>query len=356
MTRRTGPASAPKNASLRAVADLAGVSVATVSRVMSGSSHPVAEATRQRVVQAADDLGFQPNRLARALVTARSQTVGVIVHDISDPYFGEMVKGFEDGIRVDGYRLFVASSDRDPKRELEYVRAFDAYRVDAIVFAASGLTDPDYRRDLEEVAERFRARGGTTIVLSDHFISGPAVRFDNHAATVGMVEYLARLGHDRIGFVRGPGELIVTGVRYDAYRSALAGLGLAFDPDLVADGHFTIQGGSAAAAEIVARGRPTAIFCSNDLMAIGASGRLLALGVAVPGEVSVVGFDDMPLAEYGPVPLTTVRVPTYQIGNQGAALLRQAMGGGTLSDLSIPWEVVERSSAAPVKGGSGRPT
>lgn len=332
------------------------MSVATVSRVMSGSSHPVAEGTRERVLQAADDLGFQPNRLARALVTARSQTVGVIVHDISDPYFGEMVKGFEDGIRVAGYRLFVTSSERDPERELEYVRAFDAYQVDAIIFAASGLTGEEYRRDLEEVVHRFRSRGGITVTLSDHFLTGPGVHFDDRGATIEMVSHLARLGHERIAFIRGPDELMVTQARFEAYRSALAGLGLPFDPDLVADGHFTIKGGSEAAARVIARGRPTAIFASNDLMAIGASGRLLALGIAVPEDVSVVGFDDVPLAEFGPVPLTTVRVPTYEIGKEGALLLRQALDGDTPPDTLIRGKIVKRSSEATVgRSDSGTP-
>ena len=161
--------------SLHDVAQLAGVSVATASRVMSGSSHPVSDKTRLKVLAAADALSFVPNRLARALVTARSETVGVIVHDISDPYFGDIVKGLEDGIHAEDYRLFVANSDRDPEKELNYVQAFDAYQVDAIVLAASSFTDPDYKATLVKLASRFQARGGVILVLSDHLLEGPRI-------------------------------------------------------------------------------------------------------------------------------------------------------------------------------------
>lgn len=332
--------------SLRAVADRAGVSVATVSRVLSDSTHPVATETRQKVLEASASLGFRPNQLARALVTARSQTVGVVVHDISDPYFGELVKGLEDGMRAHGYRLFVASSERDADRELEYVQAFDAYQAEAIVFAASGLDDPDYRRELEAMVERFRIRGGVTVVLSEHFVPGHRVRFDNAAATRRMVAYLAEKGHRRIGFICGPPELIVSRQRFDAYRAALAELGLPYQPELSACGYFTIEGGSRAALEIYASAEPTAIFAANDLMAIGAIRALLDAGLEVPDQVSVAGFDDMPLAGVAPVPLTTVRVPTYEIGRRGAELLFEVLDGDAPSTIEADADIIERSSVA----------
>ncbi|CAN5862441.1 LacI family DNA-binding transcriptional regulator [soil metagenome] len=342
----SAPPRSAEPASLRAVADLAGVSIATVSRVMSGSDHPVAVGTRQRVLEAANTLSFEPNRLARALVTARSQTVGVIVHDISDSYFGEIVKGFEDGIHADGYRLFMASSERDPDKELEYVRAFAAYQVDAIVFAASGLTSPDYQRALEDVIGRFRGRGGVTITLSDHSLDGARVRFDNARAMAAMVDYLASRGHRNIGFIGGPPGLMVTQARLSGYVSAMERLGLGVTPGLIADGHFTIKGGSEAAAEICRHGDPTAILASNDLMAIGATRHLLSTGTSVPGEISVAGFDDTPIAEFGPVPLTTMRVPTYGLGQRGADLLLGILAGLEPEDEWLEGEIIERSSVA----------
>jgi LacI family transcriptional regulator len=333
-----------QHSSLREVAQLAGVSVATASRVMSGSSHPVSELTRQRVLSAADRLAFEPNRLARALVTARSQTIGVIVHDISDPYFGDIVKGLEDGLEADDYRLFVASSMRDPEKELNYVRAFRAHQVDAIVFAASSITDPGYTEAVQDLMGRFQARGGVVVTLSDHVVDGHRVIFDNHRAVADMVAYLFERGHRHIGYIGGPAELEVSGVRLSGYTSAMADLGLESVPGHVADGGFTVTGGSVAMAALLAGVEATAVLAANDLMAIGAMRHLLTSGMAVPDDMSVAGLDDIAIAEYGPVPLTTMRVPTYEIGRRGAEILLEALGGGDPEDAWVVGEIIERDS------------
>lgn len=335
--------------SLRHVAELAGVSVATASRVMSGSSHPVSEKTREKVLEAAQKLSFQPNRLARALVTARSHTVGVIVHDISDPYFGEIVKGLEDGIHADDYRLFIASSERDPDKELNYVRAFVAHQVDAMVFAASSLIDNDYAETLRDLAGRFTARGGVVVVLSDHVLNGAKVLFDNRQAVREMVSYLFERGHRRIGYLTGPEDLEVSRVRLDGFTSAAEELGLDHGPDHIADGHFTAKGGGEAMGELLGRVDPTAVLAANDLMAIGAMRHLLASGIRVPDDISVAGLDDIPIAEYGPVPLTTMRVPTYEIGLEGASLLLKALAKTQADDVSLTGEIVERDSVTTVR-------
>ena len=339
----------PDPASLRHVAELAGVSVATASRVMSGSSHPVSDRTREKVLSAADLLSFEPNRLARALVTARSQTIGVIVHDISDPYFGEIVKGLEDGVHAEDYRLFVASSDRDPDKELNYVRAFHAHQVDAIVFAASSMVDPVYVAALETMATRFQARGGVMVALSDHVLDVPRVRFDNRAAVTSMVGHLAEHGHRNIGFIGGPADLEVSRVRLAGFNASVAELGLAGGAEHIVDGGFTVTGGETAMAQLLERADVTAVLAANDLMAIGATRHLLASGVSVPGEVSVAGLDDIPLAAYGPVPLTTLRIPTYEIGRRGAELLLAALDGEQLDDVVVSGEIVERDSVGPVR-------
>jgi LacI family transcriptional regulator len=334
--------------SLRDVAQLAGVSVATASRVMSGSHHPVSETTKQRVLSAADRLSFVPNRLARALVTARSHTVGVIVHDISDPYFGDIVKGLEDGIHARGYQLFVANSDRDPEKELNCVRAFDAYQVDAIVFAASSLTDPEYAATLRELVSRYRTRGGAIVVLSDHLLGGPRVLFDNYQAVVEMVGYLVDRGHRRIGYISGPPDLEVSNVRLAGFNAAAARLGLSAGPEYTVDGDFTIMGGEAAVAELLERVDLTAVLAANDLMAIGVTRRLLSSGIDVPGDISVAGLDDIAIAEYGPVPLTTMRIPTYDIGRMGASLLLDALEDGNPPDAHLTGKIVERASVASI--------
>jgi LacI family transcriptional regulator len=316
---------------------------------MSGSAHPVSEETRQRVISAADTLAFEPNRLARALVTAKSHTMGVIVHDISDPYFGDIVKGLEDGVHAEDYRLFVASSDRDPEKELNYVRAFHAYQVDAIVFAASSLTDAGYAATLSKLAARYRARGGVIVLLSDHLLEAPQVHFDNRRAVAEMVAYLAERGHRRIGYITGPPELEVSRVRLAGFNEAISELRLVSAPEYIANGKFTITGGAAAMAELLERADATAILAANDLMAIGATRQLVASGINVPNDVSVAGFDDIAIAEYGPVPLTTMRVPTYEIGRQGASLVLAALGDGDPADARLTGEIIERDSVATIE-------
>jgi LacI family transcriptional regulator len=311
---------------------------------MSGSSHPVSELTRERVLSAADRLAFEPNRLARALVTARSQTIRVIVHDISDPYFGDIVKGLEDGLEAEDYRLFVASSVRDPEKELNYVRAFLAHQVDAVVFAASSITDAAYIETVRSLTGRFQARGGVVVTLSDHVIDGHRVVFDNHRAVADMVGYLYARGHRQIGYIGGPSDLEVSRVRHAGYTSAMTEHGLESGQTHVADGGFTVTGGSAAMAEVLAGVEVTSVLAANDLMAIGAMRHLLDTGVEVPGEVSVAGLDDIAIAEYGPVPLTTMRVPTYDIGRHGASILLEALGGGDPEEIRVTGEIIERGS------------
>lgn len=340
--------------SLRDVAKSAGVSVSTASRVLSGSSHPVSQGTRTKVLDAADRLGFEPNRLARALATARSQTIGVIVHDVSDPYFAEIVRGLEDGAGLQDYALFVASSDRDPEKELSLIRAFTSHRVDAIVLVASGLELDDYRPRVHSLLARYEALGGVVVSMSEHSYEAPRVFYENRGTTAAMVEHLIGLGHRRIGYLTGPPELAVTAARQAGYRDALAKAGLEFDPSLVACGWFSIEGGSAATAGLMSGSSPTAIAAGNDLMAIGALRRLLDLGYQVPSQISVAGFDDIEFAAYASVPLTTVHIPLTEFGRRGADLVMRLLKGETESiHPSVEGELVVRASTGPPPGSRG---
>jgi LacI family transcriptional regulator len=331
--------------SLQHVADLAGVSVATASRVISGSSHPVSHATRAKVLSAADQLAFEPNRLARALVTSRSHTVGVIVHDIADPYFAELVKGLEDGLAPHDYRIFVTSSERDPAKELSYVRALQAHRVDAIVFAASSLTDPEYTKELAAIAIPFPSRGGGMIALADQVLDVPRVRFDNRTAVRRMVRYLADLGHREIAYIGGPSDLEVSRIRLAAFQAAIADLDL---PEHIVEGGFTVAGGELGMRVLLERAALTGVVAASDLMAIGAMRAVLAAGLRVPEDVSVAGIGDTPLAAYGPVPLTTMRVPTYEMGRAGARMLLAALDGHRPADVVLTGAIVERDSVLAV--------
>jgi LacI family transcriptional regulator len=342
----------PNRTSLRDVARLAGVSTSTASRVLSGSSHPVGEGTRRRVLAAAEQLNFAPNRLARALVTARSLTIAALVHDVADPYFAEILGGLEDVIGRSGYSLLVASSLRDMAKELAYIEAFQAYQVDAIVFAASGLTNPSYVANLSALLDPYRGRGGVVVALSENRYSAPSVRVGNFEAAELAVGHLVGLGHRRIGFIGGPPELSVSERRLAGYRNGLDVAGLDSDPGLVVDGDFSLEGGRASVGPLIER-EVTAVIGANDMLAIGAIRELAELGVLVPGDVSVVGINNVVMAEYGPVPLTTVEVPTTELGRRGGqlvlALLEKGQDRGEVdTDTVLSPRLIIRKSSGPL--------
>lgn len=332
--------------SLREVARSAGVSVSTASRVISGSTHPVSQGTRAKVLDAAERLGFEPNRLARALATARSQIIGVVVHDVSDPYFAEIVRGLEDGL--EDHALFVASSDREPEKELSLIRAFTAQRVDAIVLVASGLVLDDYQPKVEALLRKYEALGGVVVTMSEHSYEASRVFYDNRGGTADLVRHVIGLGHRRIGYLSGPPELAVTAARASGYRDALEAAGLGYDPGLVACGWFSIEDGGAAAAGLMAGPKPTAIVAGNDLMAIGALRQLLDLGYQIPQDVSVAGFDDIEFAAYASVPLTTVRISLTEFGRRGADLVHRLLRGQTQTvPPPVEGQLMVRASTGP---------
>lgn len=342
--REHTPPTRVRRASLTDVAKAAGVSVTTASRVFSKSTHSVSSSTRQKVEAAAARLDFEPNRIARGLVTSRSQIIGVIVHDISDPYFGEVVRALEDRLGRDDYQLLVVSSDREPDKELTYLKALIGQRVDGIVLAASSITNSEYELSVSETIARYRRQGGAVVLLSEHIVSAPRIRFDNRGSAREMVSHLIRLGHRRIAHLRGHLDLATSNVRLDGYRDALKDAGITVDEALVVDGHYTIEGGRAAAVELLRRTDYTALFASNDLMAIGACRGLIDAGVGIPDQVSVAGFDDIVLAEYGPVPLTTFEVPIAEMGRLGAELMLSLLKGGRPPSTSVEGRIVERAS------------
>jgi LacI family transcriptional regulator len=319
--------------------------------VLSASSHPIRAETRERVLQAALELDFRPNRLARALVTARTHTIGAIVHDISDPYFGEIVRGLEDAAHLSDYQVFACSSDRDPDRELTYVRALLSYRVDGVVFAGGGIENPAYQTELSRLLTTFRKQGGAVVVLAPNALRAPSVTVDNRAAAVEMTRYLLQLGHRQIAFVSGPPHIRTSRVRLAGYRAALRGAGVGREPDLEASGWFTSEGGAKAVSQLLER-RPdlTAVFAANDVMAFGVLHELAGRGIAVPEEVSVAGFDDVQIAAYLHSPLTTVRMPMYHMGQEGARMVLDILAGRQVRSHRLPVEVVIRASTGPPGG------
>jgi LacI family transcriptional regulator len=335
-------------ASIIEVARRAGVSTATASRVVSDSDYPVSAGTRARVLEAARELDYVPNALARGLQKSRVPVVAVIVHDITDPYFAEVVRGVEDGASAAGYLVITCSSERDAERERSYVRLLRSIRASAVVFAGSGLDDPALTEEMERHLSAMRADGAAIVHLSPHALGQPEVSVDNAAGIASMIAALVGLGHRRIAFLAGPRSLYVARERLRGYRRGLEEAGIAFDDRLVVRTSFDVAGGALGVDALLAGEAPFgAICCANDLLALGALQRLAALGIDVPGRVSVAGFDDIPTAALTAPSLSTVRLPLREMGRRGFEYADRMLGGvAEAAPDTLPTEVVLRASTA----------
>ena len=326
---------------IRDVAAAAGVSVATVSRVANGSTnaYPVRPKTRERVLEAIATLGYRPNDNARGLLLKRSGLIGLVVPDISNPYYPEVARGIEDVANEHGYKLMFCSTDRLPDRASAYIEALLLKRVDGLVIVGGG----------EEI--RLSAPTVATYDTKVVFIGRPStafstVRIDNVGAARDATEHLLGLGHRRVGFISAGTSSNTVVERRKGYREALEAHGIAFDNALVVDGDFTEAVGYAAAKQLLQLDdRPTAIFAANDRMALGAMAAISDLGLRVPEDVALVGFDDVPMSGYLRPALTTVSVSAHELGKKAMdILLADIEGRSTRRRVRVATQLIVRDS------------
>lgn len=335
-------------ASITDVARLAGVSTATVSRVVSAAPYAVSPATRERVLDAARTLDYVPNALARGLHKSYIPVVGVIVHDITDPYFAEVVRGVEDAASVGGFLVVTCSSDRIAKREQAYVRLLRSMRAATLIFAGSGLADPALNAEVAKHLAAMRDYGAAVVHLSPHADGEADIGIDNAAGIARMVAALVALGHQRIAFLAGPTSLYVSHQRLEGYRRGLAEAGIEYDERLVVSTGFNREGGALGIDALLDGQAPfTAVCAANDLLALGAMQRLSELGIDVPGEVSVAGFDDIQTAAMATPGLSTVRLPLHEIGRRAFVYAEELLAGGEPEREILATELVLRDSTAP---------
>ncbi len=334
-------------ASITDVARLAGVSPATASRVVSSAPYAVSAATRARVLDAARTLDYVPNALARGLLKSYIPVVGVVVHDITDPYFSEVVRGVEDAAALGGYLVITCSSDRIAERENSYVRLLRSMRAATLIFAGSGLDDPALNEQMRKHVAAMRGYGAAVVHLSPHAFGEADVGVDNVGGIASMVAALVGLGHRQIAFLAGPTSLYVARQRLEGYRRGLAEAGISFDERLVVSTAFNREGGALGIDTLLAGSTPfTAVCCANDLLALGALQRLAELGIVVPGEVSVAGFDDIQTAAIAAPRLSTVRLPLHEIGRRGFGFAERLLAGEHPHSEVLPTEVVLRDSTS----------
>jgi LacI family transcriptional regulator len=269
------------------------------------------------------------------------------VHDVADPYFGEIIRGLEDAATRNQYQVVACSSDRNAVRELDYVRSLLSYRADAIVFCGGGIRDRGYQKELDRLLGKYCAEGGAVVMLATQQFPAPSVTIDNAAAAKRMTSYLLEIGHRAIGFVSGPESIETSVERLAGYQAALREAGQDFRDHRVAPGRFTCQGGAEAAAILCERWPGlTAIFAANDVMAFGVLGELARRGIKVPDEISVAGFDDIQMAALFPTPLTTIQVPMHDLAREAVDLVVEQLRGKRPRSQTLPAPVVARASTA----------
>jgi LacI family transcriptional regulator, galactose operon repressor len=335
----SGPHQANTGHSLRDVAELAGVSDATASRALRNVRN-VEDALRERVREAARKLNYTPNPHARALASSRDTSIGVVVHDISDPYFSEIVRGALEAAAGSGRMLLICNTYRDVAQELAYIRHFKAQRVDALLLA--GNADGDIGHQIVAEVNEFEKRGGRVAIVGRYPLTSNAIMPDNVSGARQVADHLVELGHRRIGVIAGPEGL--TESRLTGFRERLEQLGVQMPPEQVRVADFTREAGRTTTHVLLDTVKGlTAIFALSDIVAIGVLAALRERGLRVPEGISVAGFDDIPVAQDLQPPLTTVGVPMAEIGRRAVMLLFGGHEGGP-TVVRLPTKLVVRNS------------
>ena len=322
---------------IRDVAAEAQVSVATVSRITSNSGYPVGAQTRKRVLAAIEKLGYRPSEVAKGLSVRGSTLIGVLAPDMANQYYAEITRGIEDVAHAEDYQVVFCSSDRDPDRATAYVDSLVRRRVAGLVVVGGGSEVALAPRDVSPYEAAVVMVGRPSADFS-------TVQADNDHAGRRLAEHFTDLGHRRIGYLAGHRESSASTVRYEAISAALA------DRDapvpLVERGAYTEAGGYRAASTLLApTDRPTAIIAANDRMAIGALAAAEDLGLRVPDEVALAGFDNTPISEYVRPALTTFSLSSRDMGAQAMRLILAGKEGDkTIQHLTVRGDLVIRES------------
>ena len=332
-------------ATLRDVAKAAGVHAATASRALNpGTRQLVNHDTAHRVIQVAESLGYRANPIARGLKTARSATVGLVIPDLTNPLFPPIVRAIEDVLGPAGYSGLIVNTDNDLAREKAQIELLRSRQVEGLIVATARLRHP--------LVEQLHAEGVRMVLVNRRLRTGdiPSVTADDATGIAMAVRHVAGLGHRRVAHVAGPQDTSTGLVRRRAFRDAVRRHGLDVDPALVVscDSWTEEEGARAFDRLLDGAGRFSAVIAGNDLVALGCYDVLAARGLTCPDDVSVVGFNDMPFLDKLRPPLTTVRIPHYEVGAAAARLLIESLQDRerAVQSVVLPLSLVERRSTA----------
>ncbi|WP_321003922.1 LacI family DNA-binding transcriptional regulator [Eisenbergiella porci] len=297
---------------IKDIASRAGVSITTVSLVLNGKEHRIAQETKKKIINIANELDYRPNQLAIGLITKRTNTIGLIVPDISNTFFGELAKGAEKKAAEKNFNIILCNTNDTASKDYEYLNVLLDRGVDGIILVPSGRgrdeTIPKCFTLLEQCQKPF--------VLADRIKVGDkysGVTLDQEQGGFIATNHLIQNGHKKIGCITGPLGMLNAYLRYQGYRKAIEEAGIEYHPKWVREGNYHIEDGVELSKALFQEG-VTAIFACNDLMAYGVYQSAVRAGIKVPEELSIVGFDDIIFSQFSEVPLTTIHQPTYQMG------------------------------------------
>jgi LacI family transcriptional regulator len=327
------------------VAKAAGVAPSTVSNALAGKAH-VSAASRKRVQDAVETLGFRALPAAQALRAGRSFAVGVLIWDVANPSFPDFIRGVEDVVVREGCTMLLCNTDGREDLQISHMRGLLQRGVDGLVLISQHVASPEIRA-LLNAGPPFVLVQRRSASHRDDFVGS-----DNRMGILAAIRHLRTCGHSRIGFVRGPAESSTVAERLAAFRNAVTEYGLDSEPELIYPGDYSIASGYQAATLMLQSSRPpSAIIASNDLNALGVMEAALQLGRSVPGDVSIVGFDDIQLASFSRIDLTTVHQPKRDMGKAAAELLlRRVMAADTApaQEIIFPTRLIIRGSTTVV--------
>ncbi|MCP2073318.1 UNVERIFIED_ORG: LacI family repressor for deo operon, udp, cdd, tsx, nupC, and nupG [Pseudomonas lini] len=326
---------------IREVARLAGVSVATVSRTLK-SPERVLPQTRDKVNAAVEQAGYRPNLMAVQFRSRRTGNLVILVPAIANTFFARVISGAQQAAQAAGYRLLLCDTQGREEIEEEFAALVYAHQADGVI----QLRASDPFESLPPGTEPLPLVNACEVVKNAPY---PTISLDNRAAAQAMTDHLIGLGHRRIGIIKGPRSSPLTLDRVAGYQDALRQAGIAADPSLICHGDFTLKAGyDGAGTMLELADRPSALFCENDEMAIGALTRIKQMGLRVPEDISLVGFDDIPFAAYCDPPLTTISQPAEIFGQKAVEMLIALIEKKPIAErhVLLPFELTVRGSTA----------
>jgi LacI family transcriptional regulator, galactose operon repressor len=353
MPRRSDGAAPARRATIRDVATAAGVSIATVSRIL-GGTYPSAPATRSRVLRAVRELDYVANAHARALSGSTSKTIAIIINSVISPYYAHVAQGVQAQAAEHGRLCLIATTGGDPDREVATMRLMREEHADAVILVGNVVADQSYRDRLAGYARALAAAGSQLVLCGrppiEAGVPAVVVEFDNTGGAHAVTSHLLSHGHERILYLgHKPGFTTAEG-RIAGYRAALAAFGVRHDPGLEVRGTFVRSEGYRMMRERLDSGPAdfTAVFAANDQVAAGAWQALRERGRRVPEDISLVGYDDLPPAE--DIGLTTVHVPHEELGRAAVRLALEREGGAAgRGHLMLGTHIVVRDSVSPAR-------